>query len=81
MIEVELSRAMKKSPLFRGRCDFERKTVERNFRYRDVEEKDKCDSDEDVDDINAPVSFSEDGEDKNEDEDSMENNDCDAESN
>ena len=77
MIEVELSRAMKKSPLFRGRrCDFER-----NFRYRDVEEKDKCDSDEDVDDINAPVSFSEDGEDKNEDEDSMENNDCDAESN
>ena len=31
--------------------------------------------------MNAPISFSEDGEDKNEDEDSMENNECDAESN
>ena len=81
MIGVELSRAMQKSPLFRGRCESERKTVEINFRYRDVDEKDKCDSDEDVDDINAPISFSEDGEDKNEDEDSMENNECDAESN
>ena len=78
MIEVELSRAMKKSLLFRGQCDFERKTVERNFRYRDVDEKDKCDSDEDVDNINAPVSFSEDGDDKNEDEDSMENNDAES---
>ena len=78
MIGVGLSRAMKKSPLFRGRCDFERKTVERNFRYRDVEEEDKCDSEEDVDNINAPVSFSEDGDDKNEDEDSMENNDAES---
>ena len=46
-----------------------------------MDEKDKCDSDEDVDYINAPASFSEDGEDNIEDEDSMVNNDCDAESN